>query len=231
MRAAALCVVVACGAPPAPQKFVPPLADTVPIAAEDPSPAASELPTFGKPGELYALTVDRGAPSCERWAIDSDAHQLFTPTQTLTYAIAGHSLNVSRGDCKASFAITEAADAITANRSTWFRTSAACQAAITAHARVATEVPCPLELVAADPATVRTTFATIAAKGGVMYDADPRGCVAVTFTPGHYELDKTRHDIKADPAYLDAGVALEHGMYFEKSRCEARVAAASWFPG
>jgi hypothetical protein len=164
----------------------------------------SALPTFEKPGQLFLLMFDGTKPRCQVWNVDAENHELTAKAgataTSMTYRIHGTKLfldDLRRIDadgeqsttCSENHDVKEEADALVVDGAKWFRSVAACDAAIAAHARVATMLSCEMNWVPSEKeaAAARPKFEKILGRGGTMYSIveSPKGdiCQRVKFSP------------------------------------------------
>lgn len=204
----------AVAAPPAPSAEAAPTTEAAPPPVEAAAAPAPALPTFARAGELFILTAEHG-PRCDAWTIDPAAGTLAstatvgpkTIERTIDYRVEGTTLLLEGTahreliggeveDEETSTAcgeqsMSEAEDALVlASGARWFRSRAACDAAIASHARVATELCMPLEIGTAEYTPhepTRRRFHRLLARGGTLYSVvdGPRGdvCKAVRVRP------------------------------------------------
>jgi len=133
-------------------------------------PPDPPLPAFAMAGTFYVMAVDASArPRCDAWTVDPAAKTFTGPTAKL--ALGSDGTHLALGDrCAEWINVSETADGVDVNGSTWFRDRSACMQAIVKHRPVATDldgcVPPPPERPGPQ---IRATLDRVLSRGGTLF--------------------------------------------------------------
>lgn len=128
------------------------------------------------PGTLFVLALHGTTPTCDPWSITPTT--LTSDGVTVDAHVAGDELvfeGIHRGEltatCTSELPLHENSDGFDVGGARWFRTRAACQAAVRRHAHVAMRWPCDIDDDApADPVpATKRRFDAVLAYGGILY--------------------------------------------------------------